>query len=48
MDFALESSREELETNRLLLHALVRCLEIIGEAATQLSEETRASIPNVP
>jgi hypothetical protein len=26
----------------------VRCLEIIGEAATQLPEETHASIPNVP
>lgn len=48
MDFALESSREELESNRLLLHALVRCLEIIGEAATQLSDETRESMPDVP
>lgn len=48
MDFASTSSRDELGTNRLLLHALVRCLEIIGEAATQLSEETRASLPNVP
>lgn len=48
IDFASGSSREELEINRLLLHGLVRCLEIIGEAATQLSEETRASMPDLP
>lgn len=33
MSFAAESSREDLETNRLLLHALVRCLEALRSAA---------------
>ncbi len=48
MDFASSSTREDLGTNRLLLHALVRCLEIVGEAAIQLSEETRGELPGLP
>jgi uncharacterized protein with HEPN domain len=32
----------------MLRYALARCLEIIGEAASQLSEETRAAAPGVP
>lgn len=32
----------------MLLMALVRELEIIGEAAANVSEDTRASVPMVP
>ncbi len=31
--YAKGRRREELETDRPLVHSLVRCLEIIGEAA---------------
>jgi uncharacterized protein with HEPN domain len=55
LDAALEiqqyvqsSTREDLNRDRKLVHSLVRLLEIIGEAATQLSEELRKSTPEIP
>ncbi|MFH1716266.1 MAG: DUF86 domain-containing protein [Planctomycetota bacterium] len=45
----LESStREDLDHDRKLVHSLVRLLEIIGEAASQVSEELRDSAPQIP
>jgi len=41
-------SRADLDSNRLLALALVRLIEIIGEAANRVSEETRSSIPTIP
>lgn len=35
--------REDLETDRPLTHSLVRCVEIIGEAAANVSAECRGS-----
>ena len=40
--------RDELDTNRQLEHSLTRLLEIIGEAATHLSAETREALSEVP
>jgi uncharacterized protein with HEPN domain len=40
--------REEFEANRMLIFALERCLEIIGEAAGQLSQEVWAAAPEIP
>ena len=40
--------RDELQTGRLLSLAIARCLEIIGEAASRLSAETRAEYPTLP
>lgn len=37
-----------LETNREFRRALERCVELIGEAATRLPEEWRASHPEIP
>ncbi len=42
------STREDLNSDRKLVHSLVRLLEIIGEAATQVSEELRNSIAEIP
>jgi uncharacterized protein with HEPN domain len=39
---------EDLSRNRLLLLALVKEIEIVGEAATQISAELRDSSPEVP
>lgn len=40
--------REDLDHDRQLEWALVKAIEIIGEAAGQVSEETRAEVPNIP
>jgi len=40
--------REDLDTNREFRRALERCVELIGEAATRLPEEWRASHPKIP
>jgi uncharacterized protein with HEPN domain len=47
-DFADGVEREEFEANRMLIFALERCLEIIGEAAGQLSQEVWAAAPEIP
>jgi uncharacterized protein with HEPN domain len=40
--------RTELDTNEMLYLALIRLLEIIGEAAARTSEEIRIKYPGVP
>ena len=54
LDAALEvqqyvqsSKREDLNCDRKLVHSLVRLLEIIGEAATQVSKELRDNISEI-
>lgn len=41
-------TRADLDTDRLLNLALVRLLEIVGEAAGRVSEELRALHPEIP
>ena len=55
LDAALEiqqyvqsSTREDLNQDRKLVHSFVRLFEIIGEAASQVSEELREDIPEIP
>jgi len=43
-----DRSREDLDTDRVMELALVRLVEIIGEAASRVSEETRESNPEIP
>ena len=40
--------RADLDRNRMLLFALVRAVEVLGEAASKVSVETRAEFPDVP
>ena len=40
--------RSELDNNRMLVHSLVRCITVIGEAAVSVSPECRAQMPGVP
>jgi uncharacterized protein with HEPN domain len=40
--------RGDLDTDEMLLFALVRAIEIIGEAASKTSEEIRSALPSVP
>ena len=41
-------TRADLDTERVLSLALVRLLEIVGEAAAKVSEEGRTRYPGVP
>ena len=43
----VERGRSEVEGDELLWLALERAIEIAGEAATQVSEETKATLPDV-
>jgi len=40
--------KEDLNHDRMLVFAIVRALEIIGEAASKISMETRLGSPEVP
>lgn len=40
--------RKDLDTDRMLSHALVRAIEVMGEAAGKVSSETRAATPEIP
>jgi uncharacterized protein with HEPN domain len=46
--FLADRRRADLETDQMLLFALVRAVEIIGEAALRLSQETRSAVPAIP
>ncbi len=41
-------TREELDRDRMLSFAVVRCLEIIGEAANRVSDEVQQKYPLIP
>jgi uncharacterized protein with HEPN domain len=46
--FARGRERGDLDTDEMLLFALVRAVEIAGEAASQVTVETRARLPDLP
>jgi uncharacterized protein with HEPN domain len=46
--FVQGRDRADLDTDEMLAFALIRALEIIGEAADKVSETTHASHPSIP
>lgn len=46
--FTRGKSKDDFLQDRLLQRAIEKDLEIIGEAANQLSPETRSSYPSIP
>jgi len=46
--FMAGRGRAELDSNRMLLFAVVRAIEVLGEAAARVSDETRQAAPGVP
>ena len=48
VSFASGKMREDLDRERMLSLALVKAIEIIGEAASKVSENTRAEISEIP
>jgi uncharacterized protein with HEPN domain len=48
MSFAREKGREDLDKDRKLVLALMKDIEIVGEAASRVSKETQQEIPEIP
>jgi len=48
MEFARGKSRTDLDKNRMLVLSSVKAIEIIGEAAYRIGEETRHQLPEIP
>lgn len=46
--FTRDRRREDLDKDEMLAFALVRAIEIVGEAANRVSLETREQHPQVP
>lgn len=46
--FTQGRERADLDNDEMLAFALVRAIEIVGEAATKISSETREQYPEVP
>lgn len=40
--------RLDFETDQMLLFAVVRAIEVLGEAAGKVSEDTRSACPEIP
>ena len=48
LDFASGRTRADLDSDRMLTLALVRLVEVIGEAAARVPEEVRSQHPQIP
>lgn len=48
MDFSDGKCRADFDRDQLLVRALCKSIEIIGEAASRVSKETQTNIPGVP
>ncbi len=48
LTFAAGKGRADLETDLMFQFAIVRALEIIGEAAARMPDATRAAHPEIP
>lgn len=46
--FVKDKVRSDLDNNRILALSLVKSIEIIGEAASKVSKETREQLPGIP
>jgi uncharacterized protein with HEPN domain len=48
VQFLAGRQRPDLDQDRMLLFAVVRAIEVLGEAASQISAETRAAYADIP
>ena len=46
--FVKNCTRNDLDNNRMLTLSLVKCVEIIGEAASRISKDRQNELQNVP
>lgn len=48
LSFVAQKSRTDLATDRALVLAVVKAIEIVGEAASKVSPELRSQSPEIP
>jgi uncharacterized protein with HEPN domain len=48
ISFVRGRDRKDLDSDEMLLFALVRAIEIVGEAASKVTVETRAGLTGLP
>ena len=48
VSFTKGKHRADLDDDRMLVFALVKAIEIVGEAANQISGGTRTHLPDIP
>jgi uncharacterized protein with HEPN domain len=48
ISFAAGYTRNDLDKNEMLTLSLVKCIEIIGEAASKVSDACQRECPNIP
>lgn len=48
LSFVAGRSREDLDADRMLLMAVVQALQVVGEAAFNVSDDTRQLLPGIP
>jgi len=48
MSFAKNKTRRDLDNDRMLTLSLVKSIEIIGEAASKVTDETKKRFPEIP
>lgn len=46
--FVSDKARGDLDADRMLVFALVRAIEIVGEAGSKVSAPTREAAPDIP
>lgn len=46
--FIQSKTRDSLETDRELVFALIKCIEIVGEAAANVTNQCRDNLPQIP
>ena len=48
LSFVQNRTRNDLDNNRMLTLSVVRCVEIIGEAASRVSKDRQNELKNIP
>ena len=48
VSFMQNQTRESLDKNRMLALSVVRLIEVVGEAATQITRECQSQHPEIP
>ncbi|MCX7038206.1 MAG: DUF86 domain-containing protein [Spirochaetes bacterium] len=46
--FTTGRERADLESDRMLLFAIIRAIEVMGEAASKITKETKDGAPDIP
>jgi uncharacterized protein with HEPN domain len=48
ISFSNGNTRNDLDGNRMLVLSIIKSIEIIGEAASKVTNETRDQLPEIP